>query len=327
MMKTTKTAAICGAMLLTALTGMDVSAEEAYPTKAITWVIPFTPGGITDTTGRMIAKALSEKLGQPVLVDNKPGAGGVVGTEAVVKSKPDGYTIIYGTAGTIATNPALYKLSFDPAKDLIPVHAMGESPVVIAVNPKAPFKTVAELVDYAKKNPEKVTFASPGAGTTAHLSGALFQLVTGTKFTHVPYKGSAPAMTDTIAGVVDLVFDYPVTTMPQVEGGKVRAIAVLSPERLKVMPDVPTIAESGYPKGELSSWSGIFVPAGTDAKIIAKLSKAFGEALRDPAVVKYYADNGQVLLPDMSAEKFAPFVASEMPKWKELVEKSGAKTF
>jgi tripartite-type tricarboxylate transporter receptor subunit TctC len=327
MMATTKAVAVCGAMMLTVLSGLSCSAADTYPSKPITWVVPFTPGGITDTTGRMIAKALSEKIGQPVLIDNKPGAGGVVGTEAVVKAKPDGYTIVYGTAGTIATNPVLYKLSFDPAKDLIPVHAMGESPVVIAVNPKAPFKTVAELVAYAKKNPEKVTFASAGAGTTSHLSGELFQFVTGTKLTHIPYKGSIPAMTDVISGVVDMTFDYPVTTMPQLEAGKVRVLAVLTPERLKVMPDVPTIAEAGYPKGQLGSWSGIFLPAGTSPDITAKLSAAFGEALKDPEIVKYYADNGQVLLPDMSADKFAPFIAGEMPKWKDLVEKSGAKTF
>ena len=301
---------------------------QAYPSKPITWVVPFTPGGITDSGSRIVAKALSDRINQPVLVENRPGAGGVVGTEYVARSKPDGYTMVYGTAGTIATNPVLYKnLSFDTRKDLMAVHGMGESPVVIVVNPQRPYKTVAELIEYAKKNPEKVNFASAGAGTTTHLSAELFQQVTGIKLTHIPYKGSIPAMTDVIAGVADIMFDYPVTIMPQEASGKVKSIATLAPKRLAVMPNVPTIAELGYPDAEIGSWSGIFVAEDTPADITAKLAAEFGQALKDPAVVKYFADNGQVLLTDMTADKFNPFIDKEMVKWKKLIEASGAKAF
>lgn len=310
-----------------ALAGTPAFAEN-YPSKPITWVVPFTPGGITDSGARVIAKALSERIGQPVLVENRPGAGGVVGTEYVAKSKPDGYTMVYGTAGTIATNPVLYKnLSFDTRKDLVAVHGMGVSPPVLVANPTKPFKTVAELVAYAKKNPEKVNMASAGAGTTTHLSGELFQQVTGVKFTHVPYKGSAPALTDVIAGVADVIFDYPVTTRPLAAAGKVRPLASLTEKRLEVLPDVPTIGEAGYPDGEISSWSGIFVAKGTPPEIVAKLGTEFGKALEDPAVVKYFADNGQVRLAGWTKEKFDPFIDKEMVKWKKLIEASGAKAF
>lgn len=291
-------------------------------------MVPFTPGGITDNGARVIAKALSEKIGQTVLVENRPGAGGVVGTEHVAKSNPDGYTIIYGTAGTIATNPVLYKTtSFDTRKDLIAVHGMGESPVVVVANPTRPYKTIGELIEYAKKNPGKINFASAGAGTTTHLSAELFQQVTGTKLTHVPYKGSAPALTDLIAGVNDIMFDYPVTVMPQEAAGKLKSLATLTPQRLTVMPNTPTIGEAGYKAAEIGSWSGIFVAKGTPKIIVSKLENAFGEALKDPAVVKYYAENGQVLLTGMTKDKFDAFIDGEMPKWKRLVEMSGAKSF
>ncbi len=315
------------AALLSASVGIGSVAADTYPSRAITWVVPFTPGGITDSGSRIIAKALSERIKQPVLVENRPGAGGVVGTEAVVKSKPDGYTMVYGTAGTIATNPHLYKLSFDTQKDLIPVHGMAESPVVLVVNPDRPYKTIAELIDYAKKNPGKINFASAGAGTTTHLSAEQFQLVTGVKMTHVPYKGSAPALTDVIAGVADVMFDYPVTTMPQISAGKLRPLAALTEKRLSIMPEVPTIVELGHPKAVLGSWSGIFVAKDTPQDITSKLGAAFEDALRSPDVIKYFSDNGQVLLMDMTAEKFTPFIASEMGKWKELIEKSGAKAY
>lgn len=321
-----------GTLAVTALAGLVIASPSSfaqdYPNRPITWVVPFTPGGITDGGARVIAKALSEKIGQPVLVENRPGAGGVVGTEFVARSKPDGYTMVYGTAGTIATNPVLYKTtSFDTRKDLVAVHGMGESPVVIVANPTRPYRTVAELIDFAKKNPEKVNYASAGAGTTTHLSAELFQQVTGVKLTHIPYKGSAPALTDLIAGVADIMFDYPVTIMPQEAAGKLRSIATLAPQRLAVMPNTPAIAEAGYKAAEIGSWSGIFVAKDTPPDIVAKLGSAFGAALKDPAVVKYFADNGQVLLTNMTKDKFDPFIDAEMGKWKKLIETSGAKAF
>ena len=320
------TSTILAALVLAAFGSGSLKADT-YPSRPITWIVPFTPGGITDGGARVIAKALSERIKQPVLVENRPGAGGVVDTEVVVKSKPDGYTMVYGTAGTIASNPHLYKLSFDTQKDLVPVHGMAESPVVLVANPDRPYKTLPELVDFAKKNPGKINFASAGAGTTTHLSAEQFQLVTGIKMTHVPYKGSAPALTDVIAGVADIMFDYPVTIMPQASANKLRPLAALTEKRLAVMPDVPTVGELGYPKAVLGSWSGIFVAKDTPRDITAKLGASFEDALRAPEVIKYFNDNGQVLLTDMTSEKFVPFIASEMGKWKELIEKSGAKAY
>jgi tripartite-type tricarboxylate transporter receptor subunit TctC len=319
---------ICAAAALITATNTPAAIADTFPSKPLTWVVPFTPGGITDNGARVIAKALSAKLAQTVLVENRPGAGGVVGTEHVAKSAPDGYTFVYGTAGTIATNPVLYKTtSFDTRKDLIAVHGMGESPVVVVANPSRPYKTIGELIDFAKKNPGKINFASACAGTTTHLSAELFQQVTGVKLTHVPYKGSAPALTDLIAGVNDIMFDYPVTVMPQESAGKLKSLATLTPQRLTVMPNTPTIGEAGYKAAEIGSWSGIFVPKGTPTIVVSKLEKAFGEALRDPAVAKYYADNGQVLLTGMTKEKFDAFIDDEMPRWRKLVEMSGAKSF
>ena len=325
--RATLVAAACVALVGTFLPGTSAYAQS-YPNKPITWVVPFTPGGITDSGARIIAKALSERIGQPVLVENRPGAGGVVGTEYVARSKPDGYTMVYGTAGTIATNPVLYKtLSFDTRADLVAVHGMGVSPPVLVVNPQKPYKTVAELIDYAKKNPEKVNMASAGAGTTTHLAGELFQQVTGVKFTHVPYKGSAPALTDVIAGVADIIFDYPVTIIPQEAAGKLRPIATMTAQRLDVMPKVPSISEAGHPDAEISSWSGIFVAKDTPADVVAKLGQEFGKALEDPAVAKYFAENGQVRLTGWTKDKFDPFIDKEMVKWKKLIETSGAKAF
>ena len=321
------TLATCAAAIALFATAPGLQAQD-YPNKPITWVVPFTPGGITDSGARIIAKALSERIGQTVLVENRPGAGGVVGTEFVAKSRPDGYTMVYGTAGTIATNPVLYKtMSFDTRKDLVAVHGMGVSPPVLVANPDKPYKTVAEFIDYAKKNPGKVNFASAGAGTTTHLAGELFQQVTGTKLTHVPYKGSAPALTDVIAGVADVIFDYPVTIIPLEAAGKLRPLATMTPKRLDVLPNVPTIVEAGYPDGEISSWSGIFVAKDTPPQIVAKLGQEFGRALEDPAIAKYFADNGQIRLTGWTKEKFDPFIDKEMVKWKNLVERSGAKTF
>ena len=186
---------------------------------------------------------------------------------------------------------------------------------------------MAELVDYAKKNPEKVNMASAGAGTTTHLAGELFQQVAGVKFTHVPYKGSIPAMTDVIAGIADIIFDYPVTSMPQEAAGKVRVLATMTPKRLEVMPSIPSITEAGYPDAEISSWSGIFVAKDTPADIVARLGAEFGKALDDPSVVKYFAENGQVRLNGWTKDKFDPFIDKEMVKWKKLIEMSGAKAF
>lgn len=264
-------------------------------------------------------------LGQPVIIDNRPGAGGSVGVEAATKAKPDGYTLLFATAPTITVNPVLYKnLSFDTRKDLVAIHGVGGASPILIVNPNRPYQTLPALIDYAKKNPEKINYASPGSGTVSHLAGALFQQLTGTKFTHVPYKGSSPALTDVVAGVVDIMFDYAVTAGPLEAAGKVKTIATLTASRLDVLPNLPTIGELGYPDGVLNSWYGVFAPKGTPPEIIAKTEAAIAKALTDPGVVRHFNNNGEIILGDMSKAKFDTFIDAEMIKWKEIVQKSGA---
>jgi tripartite-type tricarboxylate transporter receptor subunit TctC len=223
----------------------SASAEE-FPSRPITWVVPFAPGGITDTTSRIVAEEMARTLGQSVVIDNRAGGGGAVGTEQVARARPDGYTMIYGTQGTMAANVTLRKnLSYDPLTSFLPVHLVGESPNLLVAYHGAPYNSVSEFVAYAKQNPGKVTFSSSGVGTATHLVAELFKTVTGIEMQHVPYRGSAPALNDMIAGRVDVMFDYPVSVGPHVEAGKLKVLATTAPERLRAFPDVPTMAELG----------------------------------------------------------------------------------
>ncbi|MEZ5764124.1 MAG: tripartite tricarboxylate transporter substrate binding protein [Xanthobacteraceae bacterium] len=315
--------ALSGALLSSLL--VSVAAAQDFPNRPVTWVVPYTPGGVTDTGARVVAKAFSETLGQQVIVENRGGAGGIVGTEYVAQSKPDGYTVLYGSSGPMATNPYLYKrVTYNPMTSFSLIHTMSESPLIMVVNANAPYKTVKEFVDYAKKNPGKINMGSAGAGTTTHLVGELLQKEADIKLTHIPYKGSSPEMVDLLAGVLNVSFDYSVVVKPLIEAGKLRPLAVTSAERMKNFPDVPTLKEAGYPGAVLSGWSTLVAAANTPQPIVDKLAKAFGEALKKPEVVTYFESNGSSVMPPLTGDKLMKFMVDENAKFKSLVEKSGA---
>lgn len=302
------------------------ASAAAWPSKPITFVVPFTPGGITDNVSRMLAKKLGEQLGQSVVVDNKPGAGGSIGVEAASRQPPDGYTMIYGTQGTHAANLALYKnLRYDPIADFVPVHGISATPLILVVNASLPFKTVADLVAYAKANPGKLNFGSAGPGTGTHLTAEVFQKAAGIKMTHVPYKGSNPALNDLIAGNVDLMFDYPVVVTPMIESGKLRPLTVTAKSRLKVAPNVPTIAEAGYPGAESSAWSAVFLPAKTPPEIARRLGDEIARAIASPEMLAITEKFGSTPLTDVRDQRLESMVKSEMVRWREVVRQSGAR--
>lgn len=310
-----------GAMLAASVC---VSAGAAYPERPITWVVPYTPGGVTDHTSRMLGKLMSDQLKQAIVIDNKPGAGGQLGTEAVSRAAPDGYTMIYGTQGTLATSPALYPstVKYKPMEDFVAVHGMLESPTIMVTGANSRFKTIDELVAYAKENPGKVNMGSAGIGTGSHLAGELFQTAAGVDFTHVPYKGSGPALTDLRGGQIDVLFDYMVSSNPYFEAGTIRALAVTGPNSLKALPGVPTMKEAGFPDASTTSWAGIFVPAGTPADAIDKLAKAMAKALESDEVKKYADQFGSSPMTGLSKEDFSRFVESEMVRWKDVVKRA-----
>jgi tripartite-type tricarboxylate transporter receptor subunit TctC len=298
---------------------------QAFPNKPIRIVVPFPAGGTTDVLARAAAQKLTDTLGQPALVDNRPGAGGNIGAELVAKSPPDGYTLLMGTVGTHAINPALYpKLPYDHVRDFAPVILVAGVPNVLVVNPSLPVNSVQELVAYAKANPGKLNFASSGSGTSIHLSGELFKTAAGLSMTHVPYKGSSPALMDLIGGQVQLMFDNLPSALPQIKAGKLKALGVTSRERAPALPDVPTIAESGFPGFEASSWFGLLAPAGTPQPVIAKLNVEVAKWLASPeAKEKLLAQGANAA--GGTPEDFAKHIAAETAKWQKVVKESGAK--
>jgi tripartite-type tricarboxylate transporter receptor subunit TctC len=300
-------------------------AQNAWPAKPITWVVPFPPGGVTDTTSRAIGRRLGELLGQQVLIDNRPGAGGSLGTEQVAQSTPDGHTWLYGTQGTLAANLALYKnLKYEPLKHFAPVHAMLLSPTVLVVESSRPWKTVADLLKDAKAQPGALNYGSAGSGTGTHLTGELFQAETGAKLLHVPYKGSAPALQDLLGGRVDMMFDYAVAMLPQLAAGKLRALAVMHGERLESLPEVPTIAQAGVPNAVSASWSSVVVPAGTPPAVVKRIGDAVATVLREKELMAPFTSTGSKLMLDIRDKAFADFIAAEQKKWAEVVRRSGA---
>jgi tripartite-type tricarboxylate transporter receptor subunit TctC len=312
--------------VLAALAAPFTFAQSAanYPAKPVRLVVPFPAGGTTDILARAVAQKLSEAWGRQMIVDNRPGAGGNIGSDLVAKSAPDGYTLLMGTVGTHAINPSLYKnMPYDHVKDFAPVILVAGVPNVLVVNPSLPVHSVPELIAYAKANPGKLNFASSGNGTSIHLSGELFKAMTGVEMTHVPYKGSAPALTDLIGGQVQLMFDNLPSSLPFIKAGKLRALAVTSGARAAALPDLPTLAESGLPGFEASSWFGVLAPAGTPRDIVAKLNGAIAGWLASPEAKEKLLAQGAIAAGG-APDDFARHIGAETSKWAKVVKASGA---
>jgi tripartite-type tricarboxylate transporter receptor subunit TctC len=302
-----------------------VLAQGAYPTKPIRLIVPFPAGGTTDILARSTANELSKSLGQPVIVENRAGAGGNIGADAVAKSAPDGYTLLMGTVGTHGINSGLYaKMPYDAVKDFAPVTIVAAVPNMLVVHPSVPAKTVKELIDYAKANPGKVTFASSGAGTSIHLSGELFKTMAGVDILHIPYKGSSPALTDLAGGQVNIMFDNMPSALPLVKGGRLRALAVTTLKRSPAMPDLPTLSEAGLPGFDASSWFAVLAPAGTPRDIVNKLNASIVKSLGAPEMKEKLASQGAEPIGN-TPEQFAAHIQSELVKWARVIKESGAK--
>ena len=311
----------CLALALTVLAAR--AGADDYPTRTIRLIIPFPPGGSNDVVGRIIANQLGQKLGQAVFVDNRAGAGGVVGSDVASKATPDGYTLLIISIAH-AVNPFLYKLPYDPIKDFAPIGIIATGTNVLTVNPQLPVHSVRELVAMAKAKPGALNYASAGIGSFQHLSGELFKLLAGVDIVHVPYKGGGPSMLALIAGEDQLMFSSIVQTMPAVQSGQLRALATGGAERSPILPDLPTIAEAGVPGYVATNWWGIIAPAGTPAAVVDKVHAALEEVLTS-ADTKKYLDNEGAAPVQMSTADFAKFIASEIDKWGPVVKKAGMK--
>jgi tripartite-type tricarboxylate transporter receptor subunit TctC len=309
-----------------ALATVATAVAQTYPAKPVRLIIPFPPGGSADTIARLLAQEMSKSLGQPVVAENRPGAGGNIGVDVVAKSAPDGYTFGLAAAGALAINQHLMgKLPYDPVKDLAPIAKLADIPIVVAVANTTPAGSVQELVALAKAKPGTLSFGSAGNGTAMHLSGELFKQMAGVDMTHVPYKGSAPAITDLVAGQVPVAFVDLVSALPQIRAGKVKGLAVASGRRTVTAPDLPTIAESGVPGYDAVGWFGLVAPAGTPPDVIARLNGETVRIMALPEVRDRALATGAEPSTGTSAE-FAAFIASEIPKWERVVRTSGAKT-
>jgi len=310
--------------LVVIVAAFAAAAQGTYPTRPIKLVAPFPPGGGTDIFARLVAARLSQDLGWNVVVENKPGAAGIIGVEAVTKSAADGYTLVLGQTSNLAISPALSKLGYDPLKDLTPVALVASTPLVLVASPKSPFTTLPGLVAAAKAKPGAITIASPGNGTVGHLTGEMFMRAAGIQLLHVPYKGAAPALTDVLGGQVDIYFATAQSVAPHIKAGTVRALGVTSMKRLAALPDVATIAASGYPDFEATSWYGVLVPAGTPEAIVARLGSEITRVLSNDEVRASVASEGGEVLAG-SRDQFAAYLASEHAKWSKAVKESGAK--
>jgi tripartite-type tricarboxylate transporter receptor subunit TctC len=291
-----------------------------FPDRPVRLVVPFAPGGNIDITARTIAPGMGEALGVQVLVENRAGAGGLIGSEAVVRAQPDGYTTLLGSTGTLSTAVALHpKIRFDPMKDLAPTSLVSVVPLVITVHPALPARSVKEFIALVKARPGKVTMASAGTGTSNHLAGEYFQAVTGTKMVHIPYKGSGPALTDLMGGQIDLIFDQVASSLPFIRSGRLKAIAVTTPRRSAALPDTPTLAESGLPGFDASTSTGVMLPGGTPAAIVTRMHAAVVQSVRMPSTREGLLRIGADPL-ESSPEDFAKLLRSEIDKWTKVVK-------
>jgi tripartite-type tricarboxylate transporter receptor subunit TctC len=309
------------ALIVLATAGL--AAAQTYPVKPVRLIVPSGPGAPTDIRGRWLAEQLSPALGQTVIVDNKGGAGGIIGTEAGARSAPDGYTILLVHQGTVAINPHLYeRLGYDPLKDFAPVSRLVVSALLLSVHPDAPVKSVGELLQLAKQSPGKLTYGSPGTGTPPHLAAELFKHMAGIETVHVPYKSAAQALVDLMAGRLSYSFDSLAIQMPQVKAGRIRALGVTSGQRFAALPEIPTIAESGLPGFEYWSWMGICAPAGTPKDIIARLNHDIVRILDSQQAREWFAAQGGEPMPE-TPEQFAAFIHAEHARWGKVIHEAG----
>ena len=318
--------AALAALTLAVVPGTSVGAADgAYPDRPVHLIVPFPAGGGADNLARLIMPKVSRALGQPIIIENKAGAGGNVGAELVARAAPDGYTLLYGTNGTHSINASLYReLRFDPVKDFVPVSRMTEIAAMLVVNPQLQVKSVTELIRYAKENPGRLNFASAGNGTTSHLSGELFKTMAGIDIVHVPYRGGALAVTDLMSGQVQMMIDVMPNVYPLAKEGRLRGIAVSTAQRFPAAAELPTIAESGLPGFEASAWDGVLAPAGTPDRVIARLNAAIRVALADPEVAEALRSRGARPVP-CTPEDFARHIETSTLKWAKVVRESGAK--
>lgn len=318
---------LLAALLVAALPVVSVATPPpaAFPERPLRLIVPFPPGGGADTLARMIMARVAPALGQPIVVENRPGAGGNIGAESVARAEADGYTLLYGTNGTHAINPHLYgDLRFDPIKDLAPVSRMTEIAAVLVVNPKLPVQSVAELIQHARAHPGKVNFASAGNGTTSHLAGEMFKQAAGIRLVHIPYRGGAAAIADVVSGQVEMMIEVMPNALPLARDGRVRALAVTTAQRSAGAPELPTLAETGMRGFDASAWDGIFVPAATPPAIVARLNAAIRVALEEPELVAALRARGATPVPG-SPEAFARHIAASSELWGRAVRSSGAK--
>jgi tripartite-type tricarboxylate transporter receptor subunit TctC len=309
--------------LVAALLCSPLAFAQSWPTKPIRWISPWPAGGANDVFSRALAQKLTESLGQPVVVDNKAGAAGTIGSDLAAKSPGDGYTIVMGSSPTHAIAPSVYaNLPYDPIRDFVPVTLVAVVPNVLIVHPSVPAKSVAELIAYAKANPGKINFASTGNGTSQHLSAELFKTMTGIDIVHVPYKGTAPALTELLSGTVQMAFENMPVLLPHIQAGKLRALAVTPAKRSAVLPDLPTVAEAGVPGYEAAVWFGVLVPAKTPRPIVDKLHEEIMKALETPNLKMRMASLGAEVV-GLGPDQFASYLSQEIPKWAKVVKAAG----
>jgi tripartite-type tricarboxylate transporter receptor subunit TctC len=312
----------CVALAWTTLCG--VSFAQTYPSKPVTIVVPFSPGGATDIMSRTLADRLRHRLGQPVLVENKPGAGTMIASEFVAKAPADGHTLLLA-ASSLGIAPGLYsKVNYDPIKDFAPISQVASVVHVLVVHPSVPAKNVGELITWLKANPTKANYGSVGAGTSTHLESELFNSVAGVKMTHIPYKGSAPALTDLVGGQLQVMFDAYASSGPFIKNGNVRMLAVTTAQRSKSLPDVPTVAESGLPGYEAMPWLGLVAPAATPPAVVSRLHRELVEVLKEPEVQEKFRSLGLDII-GSTPKEFGAFLSKDIVKWAKVVKDSGAK--
>ena len=320
-----KTGSVPGFVVCALLAGAAQAQADAYPSRPVRWIVPFAPSGPTDLMSRAVAEKISQRFGQPFVVDNRPGAGGNIGAEVVAKSAPDGYTLMIGHVGTHAINATLYpKIAFDPVRDFTPITLIATLPLALVVHTSVPAKNVKELIAYAKAKPGQLNFASAGNGGPTHLTGELLKTSAGIDLVHVPYKGNAAALTDLIAGRVQMMFSNMLTWMPHVRAGKLRAIGISSEKRTPQAPELPTVAESGVPGFAAVPWYGVLGPAGLPKAMVSKLNAEISRAIALPDMQERFVAQG-IDLQSSTPEQFGALIRTELVKWRKVVRDAGAK--